>query len=227
MAKTMIKPLVYDESANKHAPIADGQYLDVGVVPVSTTAGNALSSDDDGLLVDVSGLVSEAADNQLKVQDGRLLVEKQVIVSTDEANVISTGADGGAYIKQADFVNEVVGMIQTQLSEVDHVSTDTGNYLRLGTDKLAYVDGNDILSNGGVNILTIDATDGRIILTAETLNDNIDVGGLISADDGNNIWVGSDGKLFVGTPVSADSGNAVVEGSDSKAYFPVDWGTME
>lgn len=224
---TTKRPLVHDSTNNAIAPLPDGQTLPPDVVPVSSASGQVLTVEDDGLLVEVSGLVSEASDNQLKVQDGKLLVEKQTVVSTDEANVISTGSDGGAYIKQADFVNEVVGMIQTQLAEADHVSTDTGNYLRLGTDKLAYLGGNDILSNGGINLLTIDPTDGRIILSSETLNANIDVGGFISSDENNHLVVGSDCKLFVASPVSADAGNAIVEGSDLKAYFPTDWGTME
>ena len=54
------------------------------------------------------------------------------------------------------------------------VSEDKGNYLKPGQDGAPFLDGNSILSNGGgglPNLLSIDATDGKIVLTLEILTE--------------------------------------------------------
>lgn len=53
------------------------------------------------------------------------------------------------------------------------VSADTGNYLRRGSDGAVFLDGNALLSNGGAgkpNLISIDATDGKLVLTADMLH---------------------------------------------------------
>lgn len=56
---------------------------------------------------------------------------------------------------------------------VQLVSEEQGNYLRYGADRGAYIDGNDILSNGsaGANLIHIDPSDTKITLTKSTLEE--------------------------------------------------------
>lgn len=52
------------------------------------------------------------------------------------------------------------------------VSKDKGNYIKAGKDGSPFLDGNAILSNGGdglPNLLSIDAVDGKIVLTLDVL----------------------------------------------------------
>lgn len=86
------------------------------------------------------------------------------------------------------------------------VSAQKGNFLRYGSDQGAYVDGNDILSNGGsgdeTNLLSIDRTDGKITLTKKALTEA-------------GFGAGSGGP----SGPSAQAGNLLVTGSDGGAYF--------
>lgn len=56
---------------------------------------------------------------------------------------------------------------------------------------------------------------------------SVDISALVSADAGNQLGVGSDGKLFLKGLVSADVGNILSEGSDGGVYFPANLGTLE
>lgn len=56
---------------------------------------------------------------------------------------------------------------------------------------------------------------------------SVDISALVSADAGNQLGVGSDGKLFLKGFVSADAGNILSEGSDGGVYFPANLGTLE
>lgn len=56
---------------------------------------------------------------------------------------------------------------------------------------------------------------------------SVDISALVSADAGNQLGVGSDGKLFLKGLVSADAGNILSEGSDGGVYFPANLGTLE
>lgn len=115
------------------------------------------------------------------------------------------------------------------------VSRQDGNYLRYGNDRGAFLDGNDILSNGDDNLLRIDASDGKIKLTTEAVKaavGSVTPGGgsvtpseLISTNANNALRLGTDSKLYVApgsaepsTLISTASGNALQLGADGKLY---------
>lgn len=90
------------------------------------------------------------------------------------------------------------------------VSAQKGNFLRYGSDQGAYVDGNDILSNGGsgdeTNLLSIDRTDGKITLTKKALTEA-------------GFGAGSGGGSTGPSGPSTQAGNLLVTGSDGGAYL--------
>lgn len=52
------------------------------------------------------------------------------------------------------------------------VSLDVGNYVQRGSDGAVFLDGNSLLSNGGggkPNLISIDATDGKLVITLDIL----------------------------------------------------------
>ena len=217
-------------------------YVDPFSVSVSGAAGNALKEQADGWAVLPADLVSEAADNRLKTQDGRLYVapvQPGSLVSDDEGNILGIGLDGKLLVTT------------NSLKFADCftlISADAGNMAHKGSDDGVFVGASDILSNGGVNLLTVSPVDQRIELTEETLKKTMQ---LVSSDAGNILHPGEDGgvvltmndlistaegnrlvksdkdeKLYVPTPVSADAGNAIAEGSDGAALFFGDCGTL-
>ena len=141
--------------------------------------------------VQASDLVSNAEDNQLKVNDNRLYVAPVEmpdptpgeLVSADEGNLLGVGLDGKLAVKPENLPKQSV------------VSTDEANILREGTDGGAYLDGNDLLSNGDINLLTISEVDHKIQLTRANVLQNMTV---VSEDEGNLIGVGSDGGVYMG-----------------------------
>lgn len=56
---------------------------------------------------------------------------------------------------------------------------------------------------------------------------SVDIASLVSTDAGNQLGVGSDGKLVLKGFVSTDAGNILSEGSDGGVYFPANLGTLE
>ena len=150
----MKRPLVYDETHQEHLPIEEGQAVSPAYIPVDTSVPNALQVGEEGLKVSADALVSDAADNQLKVQDNRL------------------------------YLPAALGVI----------SADEGNLIVAGTDKGAFLDGNNLLSNGDVNLLTISEIDHKLLLTRENALKYITV---VSADEGNLISKGSDGGALL------------------------------
>ena len=218
----MKRPLVYDETHQEHLPIEEGQAVSPAYIPVDTSVPNALQVGEEGLKVSADALVSDAADNQLKVQDNKLYVaplkapeadaEALVsdaednrlvvqdnrlyvapvevpdpapgeLVSADEGNLLGVGLDGKLAVKAENLPKQSV------------VSTDEANILREGTDGGAYLDGNDLLSNGDINLLTISEIDHKIQLTRKNVLENMTV---VSEDEGNLIGVGSDGGVYMG-----------------------------
>ena len=141
--------------------------------------------------VQASDLVSDAEDNRLVVQDNRLYVAPVEVpdptpgelVSADEGNLLGVGLDGKLAVKPENLPKQSV------------VSTDEANILREGTDGGAYLDGNDLLSNGDINLLTISEVDHKIQLTRANVLQNMTV---VSEDEGNLIGVGSDGGVYMG-----------------------------
>ena len=136
-------------------------------------------------------LVSDAEDNRLVVQDNRLYVAPVEVpdptpgelVSADAGNLLGVGLDGKLAVKPENLPKQSV------------VSTDDANILREGTDGGAYLDGNDLLSNGDINLLTISEVDHKIQLTRTNVLQNMTV---VSEDEGNLIGVGSDGGVYMG-----------------------------
>ena len=136
-------------------------------------------------------LVSDAEDNRLVVRDNRLYVAPVEVpdptpgelVSADEGNLLGVGLDGKLAVKPENLPKQSV------------VSTDEANILREGTDGGAYLDGNDLLSNGDINLLTISEVDHKIQLTRANVLQNMTV---VSEDEGNLIGVGSDGGVYMG-----------------------------
>ena len=199
----------------------DGQYIDKALIAVDESAPNALSVTDEGLRVTADALVSEDPDNQLKAQDGKLYVapvkapevtaadlvsdaeDNQLkvnddrlyvapvevpdptpgeLVSADEGNLLGVGLDGKLAVKADNLPKQSV------------VSADEGNIVREGTDGGAFVDGNDLLSNGDINLLTISEVDHKIILRKKDVLANMTV---VSDDPGNLIGTGSDGGVYM------------------------------
>lgn len=77
------------------------------------------------------------------------------------------------------------------------LSKDKPNYLTFGSDGGLKLDGNDVLSNGISNLLTISPVDGKIQLDAASMQGTVKV-------------------------VSDDAGNLLSSGSDSGAYLSLD-----
>lgn len=187
----------------------------------------------------VGGVSDSGAPNILQVTDDGLAVYAHDIVSAADDNAL-TERDGKLYVPD---------------KKTPVVSKDEDNLVIKGSDGGALLTPNDVLSNGHLNLLTIDSVDRKIILTKEDIQDNIDV---ISADEGNLIHPGSDkgvylsmkdildridfskllssdsdnvlrlgadGKLKV-VVVSADRDNLLVAGTDKGAYTPLDRGDM-
>ena len=168
----------------------------------------------------------------LPIQDGQYVGINFIPVSEESGNML-VAKSGGLFVREADAPQIVSG--------------DTGNYVRTGSDGAAFLTGNDVLSNGSVNLLTISPVDGKIELVAQTIKDNVDfvsqdagniiqsgsdggafltINDLISKDSDNRITVAADGLLHVASPVSADESNTISEGSDGMAYFNSDLGTI-
>lgn len=199
----------------------DGQYIDKALIAVDESVPNALSVTDEGLRVTADALVSEDPDNQLKAQDGKLYMapvkapevtaadlvsdaeDNQLkvnddrlyvapvevpdptpgeLVSADEGNLLGVGLDGKLAVKADNLPKQSV------------VSADEGNIVREGTDGGAFVDGNDLLSNGDINLLTISEVDHKIILRKKDVLANMTV---VSDDPGNLIGTGSDGGVYM------------------------------
>lgn len=149
MAKMYVQPIMYDDGHGEYTPIADGQYVDVSRLPVSSAVENVLTTDDDGLCVTVSGCISAGAGNALVEQDGRLFVPVVVAVSKDTGNLVVSGSDGGAYLDSGELLSDKdINLIITDedgkllLSEeslsVRCVSDDEGNAIFPGRDNKAY-----------------------------------------------------------------------------------------
>ena len=114
------------------------------------------------------------------MSEGQVVDPALLPISTDSGNELKFGTDGGMYVKG--------------VTASDMVSAETPNFIQMDRDGKLKVDGNSVLSNGGINLLTIDAVDGKITLTKENLEGVIHV---VSADKGNLISAGSDGGAYL------------------------------
>ena len=134
----------------------------------------------DGQYVDTASIpVDESIPNALSVTSEGLKVSPEALVSDADGNQLQI-QDGKMYV-----AGHAVPVI---------VSADEGNLIREGNDKGAFFDGNDLLSNGDINLLTISEVDHKILLTrANVLNHLI----VVSTDEGNLISKGSDGGALL------------------------------
>ena len=148
------------------------------IVPTSNKKQYVVAPD--GSVLDVGLIpVSKDAKNLLTVDDEGLCVKASDIVSRSPDNMLRVGADGRLFIS---------GTISPELS------ADAYNYARIGRDGGLFIGGNDILSNGDINLLTIDPTDHKIILTRAGL---LKAMPLVSTDKDNVISSGSDGGAYL------------------------------
>ncbi len=116
------------------------------------------------------------------------------LISAEEGNLLKQALDGKLSVRQLTVA----------------ISRQENNLARLGDDSGVYIGANDILSNDGVNLLTVSPVDHRITLNRATL------GLMVSEDAGNTIQTGTDGGALL-RPVmliSVDEGNAVHVGRD-------------
>lgn len=126
----------------------------------------------------VGGVSSSGAPNILQVMDDGLAVYAHDIVSAADDNAL-TERDGKLYVPD---------------KKTTVVSKDEDNLVIKGSDGGALLTPNDVLSNGHLNLLTIDPIDHKIILTKENIQDNLPV---ISADEGNLVHPGSDKGVYL------------------------------
>lgn len=114
------------------------------------------------------------------MSEGQVVDPALLPISTDSGNELKFGTDGGMYVKG--------------VTASDMVSAETPNFIQMDREGKLKVDGNSVLSNGGINLLTIDPVDGKITLTKENLEGVIHV---VSADKDNLISAGSDGGAYL------------------------------
>ena len=137
-------------------------------------AGQFVSAD----ALPVGGVSGSGAPNILQVMDDGLAVYARDLVSAADDNAL-TERDGKLYVPD---------------KKTPVVSKDEDNLVIKGSDGGALLTPNDVLSNGHLNLLTIDPVDHKIILTKENIQDNLPV---ISADEGNLVHPGSDKGVYL------------------------------
>lgn len=134
----------------------------------------------------------------------RSMFEGQVVdpallpISTDSGNELKFGTDGGMYVKGT--------------TPSDMVSVENPNYIQVDREGKLKVDGNTVLSNGGVNLLTIDPVDGRVILTKEAVIAALE---RASHDEGNLIVPGTDGGCYLSIDNLLGKNNDILHGDDA------------
>lgn len=185
MAKPMKRPIVRDPANKQFSELPDGQFVDVSAIPLdgadSSGAPNLLKHAPDGLAVYASDCISSEKGNALEVRGGKMYVPDMSatadgLISKDDGNKLKLGSDNGLFVSQT------------------VVSVDADNLVTVGSDGGAKLTPNDMLSNGHINLLTIDPVDGKIILTQENIQDNLPV---ISQDEGNLVHPGSDKGVYL------------------------------
>lgn len=128
------------------------------------------------------------------MSEGQVVDPALLPISTDSGNELKFGTDGGMYVKGT--------------TASDMVSAETPNFIQMDREGKLKVDGNSVLSNGGINLLTIDPVDGKITLTKENLEGVIHV---VSADKDNLISAGSDGGAYL-------SADGIINADDPVLY---------
>ena len=137
-----VKPVVYDDSTNKHRPLGSGERMD-GLSAssiISADSGNLITTGSDGLaFLSGPGIADPAADNlieatsagKLKVDidrivewlDGHSSDAKDIadainVVSGDSGNLVHKGSDSGAYMSSAQLAAAIAGLTAAQLQAI-------------------------------------------------------------------------------------------------------------
>lgn len=198
MAKPMKRPIVRDPANKQFSELPDGQFVDVSAIPLdgadSSGAPNLLKHAPDGLVVYASDCISSEKGNALEVRGSKMYVPDMSatadgLISKDDGNKLKLGSDNGLFVSQT------------------VVSVDADNLVTVGSDGGAKLTPNDMLSNGHINLLTIDPVDGKIILTEENIQDNLPV---ISQDEGNLVHPGSDKGVYLSMDDILNRGDAIL-----------------
>lgn len=196
--KPMKRPIVRDAANKQFTELPDGQFVDVSTIPLdgadSSGAPNLLKHAPDGLVVYASDCISSEKGNALEVRGGKMYVPDMSatadgLISKDDGNKLKLGSDNGLFVSQT------------------VVSVDADNLVTVGSDGGAKLTPNDMLSNGHINLLTIDPVDGKIILTEENIQDNLPV---ISQDEGNLVHPGSDKGVYLSMDDILNRGDAIL-----------------
>lgn len=132
------------------------------------------------------------------MSEGQVVDPALLPISTDSGNELKFGTDGGMYVKG--------------VTASDMVSAETPNFIQMDRDGKLKVDGNSVLSNGGVNLLTIDPVDGRVILTKEDVIAALE---RASHDEGNLIVPGTDGGCYLSIDNLLGKNNDILHGDDA------------
>lgn len=132
------------------------------------------------------------------MSEGQVVDPALLPISTDSGNELKFGTDGGMYVKG--------------VTASDMVSAETPNFIQMDREGKLKVDGNSVLSNGGVNLLTIDPVDGRVILTKEGVIAALE---LASHDEGNLIVPGTDGGCYLSVDNLLGKNNDILHGDDA------------
>lgn len=206
-------PIVISADGKQHAPLEVGALIDPRFLPISQLADNLMVNATDGLFVGADDLLSSEPGNILvKGLDGKLYVpppdvtiDLQELVSGAPGNQLVI-VDGKLYVSVAaeDLTRIVSSMPDNIIQVIDNklyakmpdidlnpVSAQDGNYIRRGTDNLAYLNGNDLLSNQSNNALNISAVDGKLYYRGVSVVD------LLSSDSGQLLELDNSGKLLL------------------------------
>lgn len=132
------------------------------------------------------------------MSEGQVVDPALLPISTDSGNELKFGTDGGMYVKG--------------VTASDMVSAETPNFIQMDREGKLKVDGNSVLSNGGVNLLTIDPVDGRVILTKEDIIAALE---RASHDEGNLIVPGTDGGCYLSVDNLLGKNNDILHGDDA------------
>lgn len=156
-------------------------------------------------------LVSTEGTNYLRYDSSKhkLVVNGNDILSNGESNLLTISAVDKKIEMSRSVVDEAVaGAVAAAVKAIDPLAPDEGNLLRHGENGGVYADGNDLLSNGAVNLLTIDPVDKKIRLTREDVLAGLYI---VSSDDGNLIKYGSDNGAYL-------SADGIIAGDDPLLY---------
>lgn len=242
MAK--IDPVIYDEVQHQHTPAPAGSVLKVSYIPISSDTANAVTTDDEGIMVKAGDLISTVEGNIIATaRDKKLYAAVEDLISADEGNIITLGSDSKLYAVLNDLLSsKMTNLLKLDasgkilLEAKDTISEDEGNGLTLGLDgKLKSIgisqDGCNCLHKGEDGGLYLSAEDiisqdsmspfsvcnGKLYFDTSFLPDPQTV---VSSKNCNLIEADNDGAAYLlgKNIISEDAGNYIHVGCDGKPY---------